>query len=217
MRNNHQPTETPNLVDISNDIRTSLLKHLGTKQTAHQDVGSHVSGVSAHTDASDFSNSSTVNSNNSINRALKTKDIALQLASSCAKQAEQDQLIKSLKQQMEQLQRINDNAASHQQQGTPPLVEAEPPPPTTPGEGRLCRDHRPSRDTILFGHWRMSYYVKCPRTSGELRQCDSPREKDQHTTRRCTDTTYLYRKYRQWHRLRGTQTTNIPSRTSSKT
>ena len=177
MRNNHQTTATPNLVDISDDIRTSLLKHLGTKQT-HQDVGSHVSGVSAHTDASDFSNSSTVNSNNSINRALKTKDIALQLASSRAKQAEQDQLIKSLKQQMEQLQRINNNADSQQQQGPPPLVEAEPPPPTIPGEGRLCRGHRPSRDTILFGHWRMSYYVKCPRTSGELRQCDSPRETD---------------------------------------
>lgn len=137
MRNNHQTTATPNLVDISDDIRTSLLKHLGNKQT-HQDVGSHVSGVSAHTDASDFSNSSTVNSNNSINRALKTKDIALQLASSRAKQAEQDQLIKSLKQQMEQLQRINDNADSQQQQ-PPPLSGSGAPPSDDPGGGEALQ------------------------------------------------------------------------------
>ena len=139
MRHNQQTTATPNLVDISDDIRTSLLKHLGTKQTTHQDVGSHVSGVSAHTDASDFSNSSTVNSNNSVNRALKTKDIALQLASSRAKQAEQDHLIKSLKQQMEQLQRINDNAASHQQQGTPPLSGSGAPPSDDPGGGEALQ------------------------------------------------------------------------------
>lgn len=102
----HYPLDNtpPNMLDISDEICTSLLKHLGNKQDTHEDVGSHISRVSAHTGESSLSNSSTVNSNTSINRALKTKDIALKLASSHAKQAEQDQLITLLKQQMEQLQ-----------------------------------------------------------------------------------------------------------------
>ena len=100
--------QTRDVVDISDDICNSLLKHLGNKQCTHNNVGSHISGVSAHTGSSDLYTLLTVNSNNFINRALKTEDIALQLASSPAKQAEQDQLIKSLKQQMEQLQQTND-------------------------------------------------------------------------------------------------------------
>ena len=81
-----------------------------------------------HTNVSDMSTSSTVNTDNSINRTLRTKDIALQLASSRAKQAEQEQIIRSLKQQMEQLQQTKTEADSQKQQGTPPSVEAEPPP-----------------------------------------------------------------------------------------
>lgn len=69
------------LLDISDKVRSSLLNHLGTKG-AHADVGSHVSGVSAHTGNSDASSTSTVNSNNSVHRALRAKNIALQLVSS---------------------------------------------------------------------------------------------------------------------------------------
>ncbi len=111
---------TPNTLEISDEIRNSLIKHLGNKH-AHEDVGSQISGVSAHTGDSRFSTSSTVNSNNSINQVLKTKDMALQLATSRARQAEQDQLIASLKQQMEQLQRTNKDADSQIQQGAPHL------------------------------------------------------------------------------------------------
>lgn len=100
----------------------------------HDSVGSHISGVSAHTGASELSTTSTINSNNSINRILKTKDIALQPASSHAQQAEQDQLILSLKQEMEQLQQKNKSAELQTQQGAPTLVEAEPP-PEDPGVG----------------------------------------------------------------------------------
>ena len=172
-KHSNQEDTNPNLLDISDEVRASLIKHLGNKQMSHNDVGSHISGASTHTNVSDMSTSSTVNTDNSINRTLRTKDIALQLASSQAKQAEQDHLIQSLKQQLEQLQRTSDSAASQEQQGAPPLVEAEPPPLTIPGVGRLCRDHRPKRDTILSGHWRMEHTVKCPRTSSEFRQCDS--------------------------------------------
>jgi hypothetical protein len=137
---NHQRTTTPHdTLDISDEIRTSLLRHLGTKNTTHDDVGSHISGVSAHTGASELSTTSTINSSNSVNRVLKTKDIALQLASSRARQAEQDQLILSLKQQMEQLQRQNMNAESQTQQGAPHLSGSGAPPPDDPGGGEALQ------------------------------------------------------------------------------
>ena len=134
-----QRHQTREVIDLSDDIRNSLLKHLGNKQDTHTDVGSHISGVSAHTGTSDLSTSSTVNSNNSINRTLKTKEIALQLASSRAKQAEQDHLIQSLKQQLEQLQRTSDSAASQEQQGAPPLSGSGAPPPDDPGGGEALQ------------------------------------------------------------------------------
>ena len=127
-KQSNQEDANPNLLDISDEVRASLIKHLGNKQQSHNDVGSHISGASTHTNASDMSTSSTVNSDNSINRTLRTKDIALQRASSRAKEAEQEQIIRSLKLQMEQLQRTRHEADSQQQQGTPPSVEAEPPP-----------------------------------------------------------------------------------------
>ena len=77
-----QHHQAKDVIDLSDDIRNSLLKHLGNKQITQNEVGSHISGVSAHTGASDFSTLSTINSNSSINRTLKTKEIALQLASS---------------------------------------------------------------------------------------------------------------------------------------
>jgi hypothetical protein len=124
-----------NTLEISDEIRASLIKHLGNKHTRHDEIGSQISGVSTHTVASDPSTSSTVNSNNSINRALKTKDIALQLASSRAKQAEQEHLIASLKQQMEQLQRTTNDAESRTQQGTPHLSGSGAAHPRDPGSG----------------------------------------------------------------------------------
>jgi len=102
-------------------------------------VGSHISGVSAHTGASELSTTSTINSSNSVNQVLKTKDIALQLASSRARQAEQDQLILSLKQQMEQLQRQNMNTESQTQQGAPHLSGSGAPPPEDPGGGEALQ------------------------------------------------------------------------------
>ncbi len=133
----NNPSQTT--LDISDEIRASLLRHLGNKSATHDEVGSHISGVSAHTGASELSTTSTINSSNSINRALKTKDIALQLASSRARQAEQDQLIQSLKQQMEQLQQKNTSADSQTQQGAPHLSGSGAPPPEDPGGGEALQ------------------------------------------------------------------------------
>ena len=130
-----QHDNNPNTLEISDEIRNSLIKHLGNGHTIHAEIGSRLSGVSAHTGDSMASSSSTVNSNNSIHRVLKTKDIALQLASSRARQAEQDQLIASLKQQMEQLQRTTNNADAQTQQGAPHLSGSGAPPPDDPGGG----------------------------------------------------------------------------------
>jgi hypothetical protein len=130
-----QHNKTGHTLEISDEIRASLIKHLGNKHTKHDEIGSQISGVSAHTGESNPSTSSTVNTNNSINRVLKTKDMALQLASSKAKQAEQEHLIASLKQQMEQLQRTTDIAESQTQQGAPHLSGSGAPPPDDPGSG----------------------------------------------------------------------------------
>lgn len=73
---------TTALLNISDEVRTSLLNHLGAKHVSHADIGSNVSSISAHTGDSGGQSALTINSTNSINRALCTKDIALQLASS---------------------------------------------------------------------------------------------------------------------------------------
>ena len=130
----HLTNTSQTLLDISDEVRSSLLNHLGTTNT-HADIGSNVSGISAHTGDSAASSTSTINSNNSINRVFRTKDIALQLASSRAQQAEQEQLIATLRQQMNELQKSSNSAASHDQQGSPHLSGSGAPPPDDPGGG----------------------------------------------------------------------------------
>ena len=135
-----QATMTPTaLLDISDEVRTSLLNHLGTKNVTHADIGSNISGVSAHTGESDGLSASTINSTNSVNRALRTKDIALQLASSRAKQAEQEHTINLLRQQMMSLQQPTNNVDPHDQQGAPHLSGSGAPPPADPGGGEALQ------------------------------------------------------------------------------
>ena len=78
---------------------------------------------------------STVNSTNTANVVMKTKDFALQLAASKAKQAdqeillaqacntqeEQEAIIRKLRDQMEALKQSNKLAEVQTQQGAPPL------------------------------------------------------------------------------------------------
>ena len=100
---------------------------------------------------------------------MKTKDFALQLAASKAKQAdqeillaqarttqeEQEAIIRTLRQQMEALQQTNKSAECQSQQGAPHLSGSGVSPPRIRGVVRLCRVHSPQRSPILFGHWRM--------------------------------------------------------------
>ena len=142
-----QKTSTQ-VIDISTSVRAQLLKTLGVRPCeTFQDVGSHVSGVSPHTGEGSMSCDSTVNSTNTANVVMKTKDFALQLAASKAKQAdqeillaqartaqeEQEAIIRTLRQQMEALQQTNKSAEFQTQQGAPHLSGSGVSPP--PGSG----------------------------------------------------------------------------------
>lgn len=113
------------MVDISTSVRARLLKTLGLRPgETFKDIGSHVSGVSPHTGEGNMSCDSTVNSTNTANVMMKTKDFALQLAASKAKQADQETLlaqarttqeeqtaiIRTLREQMEALKQTNNKA-----------------------------------------------------------------------------------------------------------
>ena len=130
--------DTP-LVQISDQIRTSLLNHLGRQTDTPQDVNSNISNVSPHTGDGNTSCASTVNSTNTASKILKTKDFALQLANSRAKQAQQESLIVQLQQQMEDLRQLNNTAESGTQQGAPHLSGSGASPPIDPGGGEALQ------------------------------------------------------------------------------
>ena len=127
------------LVQISDQIRTSLLNHLGRQTDTPQDVNSNISNVSPHTGDGNTSCASTVNSTNTASKILKTKDFALQLANSRAKQAQQESLIVQLQQQMEDLRQLNNTAESGTQQGAPHLSGSGASPPIDPGGGEALQ------------------------------------------------------------------------------
>ena len=127
------------LVQISDQIRTSLLNHLGRQTDTPQDVNSNISNVSPHTGDGNTSCASTVNSTNTTSKILKTKDFALQLANSRAKQAQQESLIVQLQQQMEDLRQLNNTAESGTQQGAPHLSGSGASPPIDPGGGEALQ------------------------------------------------------------------------------
>ena len=132
-------TDDAPLVQISDQIRTSLLNHLGRQQDNPQEVNSNISNVSPHTGDGNTSCASTVNTTNTANKILKTKDFALQLADSKAKQAQQENLIAQLQQQMEELKRLNNTAESGAQQGAPHLSGSGASPPIDPGGGEALQ------------------------------------------------------------------------------
>ena len=128
------------LVDMNDQVRTSLEKHLGRLPRTPQEVDSNISNVSPHTGDGNSTSASTVNSSNTANKILKTKDFALQLADSRAKQAQQESIIAQLQHQMEELKRHNSTAETAQtgtepQQGAPHLSGSGVSPPIDPGGG----------------------------------------------------------------------------------
>ena len=133
-------TKQPTIVDMSDQLRSTLLKQLGQdKDQFPNDYNSHISNVSPHTGDGDESCSSTINSSNTANKILKTKDFALQLAESRAKQAEQVALIAQLQQQMEDLKRLQNIAEPSSQQGSPHLSGSGASPPSDPGGGEALQ------------------------------------------------------------------------------
>ena len=117
------------------------------------DVNSNISGVSPHTGDGDASCDSTVNSTNTTNKVLRTKDFAIQLAdsrallaesemqlsNSKAKQTEQENMIMQLQRQLEQLQKTKDMAGIQTQQGAPHLSGSGVSPPYDPGGGETLQ------------------------------------------------------------------------------
>jgi hypothetical protein len=127
------------LVQMSDQIRTSLINHFGRQPNTPYEVNSNISNISPHTGDGNISDASTVNSNNTTNKIIKTKDIALQLADSRAKQAQQENLIMQLQQQMESLKQLNNTAESGTQQGAPHLSGSGASPPIDPGGGEALQ------------------------------------------------------------------------------
>jgi hypothetical protein len=80
-----------------------------------------------------------VNSTNTTNKILKTKDFALQLADSRAKQAQQESLIAQLQHQMKELKQLNSTAESGTQQVAPHLSGSGASPPIDPGGGEALQ------------------------------------------------------------------------------
>ncbi len=133
-------TKQPSIVDMSDQLRSTLLKQLGQdKDQFPNDYNSHISNVSPHTVDGDDSCNSTMNSSNTANKILKTKEFALQLADSREKQAEQVALIAQLQQQMEELKRLHNIAEPATQQGAPHLSGSGASPPSDPGGGEALQ------------------------------------------------------------------------------
>jgi len=116
----HKPNSQTTLIDMADTVRKSLLDSLGYKAGEKAcDVGSKVSGVSHLTGDAATTGASTINSENTQNRVLRTKEYAKQLADSKVKNAEQAAEINELKAQMQRLTEML--AGISPQQGAPHL------------------------------------------------------------------------------------------------
>ena len=153
-RQKQTPKLSPTVIDMSDQVRTNLLHSLGHKLgDTCVDVNSTITGVSPHTGDGDISCDSTVNSTNTTNKILKTKDFAIQLADSRAqladsrmqlldtktKMSEQEKMIEQLQRQLEQLQQTNVIAETQAQQGAPHLSGSGVSPPRDPGGGETLQ------------------------------------------------------------------------------
>jgi hypothetical protein len=115
---NSQTKQQNTFVDMSDTVRKHLLKELAYNPNEKgADIGSRVSGASALTGDADTVGASTVNSEGTQNRVLKSKEYAKQLADSKVRNAEQAAEIHELKAQMQKLTQmlaaINQPGAPH--------------------------------------------------------------------------------------------------------
>jgi hypothetical protein len=127
---------TSNVLVMADGLRKNLLNVLGyDKNIRGHEVNSTISGVSKHTGDGASSCGSTVNSENTVNRFIKTREYAKQLAEAKAHQAEQTLVIQQLQSQMETL--IQKHAEN--QQGSPHLSGSRASRPTDPGSGEALQ------------------------------------------------------------------------------
>ena len=95
-------TSEPTLIDMTDTVRNGLLHSLGYKAGEKAcDVGSKISGVSHLTGDAATIGASTINSEATQNRVLRTREYTKQLADSKEKNAEQASEISELKAQMQ--------------------------------------------------------------------------------------------------------------------
>ncbi len=125
-----------NVLEMADGLRKNLLTKLSySKSLRGQEVNSTVSGVSKITGDGISSCGSTVNSENTVNRFIKTREYARQLAKAKSQQAEQTLLIQQLQNQMEtMIQKHADN-----QQGSPHLSGSRASRPIDPGSGEALQ------------------------------------------------------------------------------
>jgi hypothetical protein len=127
------PTK-PTLIDMTDTVRKGLLDSLGYKVGEKAcDVGSRVSGVSHLTGDVATAGASTVNSEATQNRVLRTKEYAKQLADAKVINVEQAAEISELKAQMQRLTEML--AGISPQQGAPHLSGSGVTRPQDPGSG----------------------------------------------------------------------------------
>jgi len=116
---NKKGSQQSTFVDMSDTVRKGLLKELGyDPEVKGADVGSRISGVFALTGDAEMTGASTVNSEATQNRVLKTREYAKQLADSKVRNAEQAAEINELKLQM---QKLTEMLAGINQPGAPHL------------------------------------------------------------------------------------------------
>jgi hypothetical protein len=127
-------TSHPTLIDMTDTVRKGLLHSLGYKAGKKAcDVGSMISGVSHLTGDVATTGASTINSEATQNRVLRTREYAKQLDDSKEKNAEQAAEISKLKAQMQPLTDML--AGISPQQGAPHLSGSGVTGPQDPGSG----------------------------------------------------------------------------------
>jgi hypothetical protein len=129
----HQPHGELNYVEMSDTVRKGLLESLAyNPEEKGGEVGSKVTGVSNLTGDGDTTGASTINTDATPYRLLRTKEYVKQLADSHERNAMQAAEISDLKKQMQKLTQM---LAGISQQGAPHLSGSGATRPQDPGSG----------------------------------------------------------------------------------
>ena len=136
-------------LDMTDTVRKGLLESLNyDPDEKGGDIGSKVTGVSNLMGDASTAGASTINSEATPNRVLRTKEYAKQLAESRERNAQQEREISDLKLQM---QKLTDMLAGISQREAPTLVEAGPPILAIRGVVRPRRDYRSYKEPFSPG------------------------------------------------------------------